>query len=50
MGKGGKQLDLRQNHCQNVIDVNWGLVGKLAVPAKVTRCANKVIGIYDRSH
>jgi hypothetical protein len=27
-----------------------GLVVKLALPAKVTRRANKVIGIYDRSH
>jgi hypothetical protein len=35
---------------RNVVDVNWGLVVKLALPAKVTRRANKVIGIYDRSH
>jgi hypothetical protein len=32
------------------MDVNLGLAGKLALPAKVTRRANKVIGIYDRSH
>jgi hypothetical protein len=32
------------------MDVDWGLVVKLALPAKVTRRANKVIGIYDRSH
>jgi hypothetical protein len=35
---------------RNVIDVNWGLVVKLALPAKVTRRANKVFRIYDRSH
>jgi hypothetical protein len=34
----------------NVMDVDWGLVVKLALPAKVTERANKVIGIYDRSH
>jgi hypothetical protein len=33
----------------NAIDVYWGLVVKLALPAKVTRRANKVFGIYDRS-
>jgi hypothetical protein len=32
------------------MDMDWGLVVKLALPAKVTRRANKVIGIYDRSH
>jgi hypothetical protein len=35
------------------MDVDWELVVKLAlpaVPAKVTRRANKVIGMYDRSH
>jgi hypothetical protein len=37
-------------YSRNVMDVNWGLVVKLALPAKVTRRANKVIGIYDRSH
>jgi hypothetical protein len=31
------------------MDVDWGLV-KLALPAKVTKRANKVFGIYDRSH
>jgi hypothetical protein len=31
------------------MDVDWGLVVKLALPAKVTRRANNVIG-YDRSH
>jgi hypothetical protein len=31
-------------------DVNYGLVVKLALPAKVTRRANKLFGIYDRSH
>jgi hypothetical protein len=30
--------------------VNWGLVVRLALPAKVTRRANMVLGIYDRSH
>jgi hypothetical protein len=30
------------------MDMDWGLVVKLA--AKVTKRANKVIGIYDRSH
>jgi hypothetical protein len=29
------------------MDVDWGLVVKLALLAKVTRHANKVIGIYD---
>jgi hypothetical protein len=38
------------NYGRNVIDVDWGLVVKLALPAKVTRRANKVVGIYDRSH
>jgi hypothetical protein len=38
------------SYSQNVMDVDWGLVVKLALPAKVTRRANKVIGIYDRSH
>jgi hypothetical protein len=35
---------------QNVIDVDWGLVAKLALPGKVTRRAYKVLvfGIYDR--
>jgi hypothetical protein len=37
-------------YSRNVIDMDWGLVVKLALPAKVTRRANKVIGIYDRSH
>jgi hypothetical protein len=32
------------------MDVDWGLFVKLALPAKVTRRANIVIGIYDRSH
>jgi hypothetical protein len=32
------------------MDVDWGLVVKLALLAKVSRCANKVIGIYDISH
>jgi hypothetical protein len=32
------------------MDVDWGLVVKLAPAAKVTKRANKVIGIYDRSH
>jgi hypothetical protein len=35
---------LNFSHCyENVIDVNWGLVVKLALPGKVT----KVCGIYD---
>jgi hypothetical protein len=33
---------------RNVIDGNWGLVVKLALPGKVTRRAYKVFGIYDR--
>jgi hypothetical protein len=33
-----------------IMEVDWGLIVKLALPAKVTRRANKVIGIYDRSH
>jgi hypothetical protein len=37
-------------YIRNVIDMDWGLVVKLALPANVTRRANKVIGIYDRSH
>jgi hypothetical protein len=28
----------------------WGPIVKLALPAKVTRRANKAIEIYDRSH
>jgi hypothetical protein len=32
------------------MDVDWGLVVKLALSALVIRRANKVIGIYDRSH
>jgi hypothetical protein len=43
-----KKLTVYSYHVQS--DVNWGLVVKLALPAKVTRRANKVIGIYDRSH
>jgi hypothetical protein len=40
------------NYSRNVIrvDVDWGLVVKLALSAKVTERANKVFGIYDRSH
>jgi hypothetical protein len=30
------------------VDVDWGLVVKLALPGKVTRRAYKVFGIYDR--
>jgi hypothetical protein len=37
-------------YSRNVIDMDWRLVVKLALPAKVTRRANKVTGIYDRSH
>jgi hypothetical protein len=40
----------RRSYSRNVMDVDWGLVVKLALPAKVTRRANKVMGIYDRSH
>jgi hypothetical protein len=40
----------KKTYSRNVMDVDWGLVVKLALPAKVTRRANKVIGIYDRSH
>jgi hypothetical protein len=35
---------------ESTLDMDWGLVVKLALPAKVTRRANKVTGIYDRSH
>jgi hypothetical protein len=35
-------------YCQNVIDVDWGLVVKLALPEKVTRRAYKIFEIYDR--
>jgi hypothetical protein len=41
---------LNNIYSRNVVDMDWGLVVKLALPAKVTRRANKVIGIYDRSH
>jgi hypothetical protein len=34
----------------NVMDVDWGLVVKLPLPAKVTKRANKFIEIYDRSY
>jgi hypothetical protein len=44
----GLVVDTR--YSRNVMDVDWGLVVKLALAAKVTRRANKVIGIYDRSH
>jgi hypothetical protein len=37
-------------YSRNVMDMDWGLVVKLVLPAKVTRRANKVIEIYDRSH
>jgi hypothetical protein len=40
----------KKKYSRNVMNVDWGLVVKLALPAKVTRRANKVIGIYDRSH
>jgi hypothetical protein len=36
-------------YSRNVIDVDWGLVVKLALPEKVTKRAYKVFGIYDRS-
>jgi hypothetical protein len=45
-----KQNYIIYNYSWNVMDVDWGLVVKLALPAKVTKRANKVIGIYDRSH
>jgi hypothetical protein len=35
-------------YCRNVINVDWGLVVKLALPGKVTRRAYKVFGIFDR--
>jgi hypothetical protein len=37
------------NYCRNVIDVDWGLVVKLALPGKVTMRAYKVFGIYDKT-
>jgi hypothetical protein len=43
-------IKMNRYYSRNVMDVDWGLVVKLALPAKVTRRANKVIGIYDRSH
>jgi hypothetical protein len=36
-------------YSRNVIDVDWGVVVKLALPEKVTKRAYKVFGIYDRS-
>jgi hypothetical protein len=30
------------------VDVDWGLVVKLALPKEVTRRVYKVFGIYDR--
>jgi hypothetical protein len=36
-------------YSRNVIDVDWGVVVKFALPEKVTRRAYKVFGIYDRS-
>jgi hypothetical protein len=41
---------LESTYSRNVIDVDWELVVKLALPAKVTRRAYKVFGIYDRPH
>jgi hypothetical protein len=35
-------------YSRNVIDVDWVLVVKLALPGKVTRRVYKVCGIYDR--
>jgi hypothetical protein len=35
-------------YSQNLIDVDRGLVVKLAPPGKVTRRAYKIFGIYDR--
>jgi hypothetical protein len=35
-------------YSRNVIDVDWELVVKLALPGKVTKRAYKVFGIYDR--
>jgi hypothetical protein len=49
---GGVFVDVlifNTTYSRNVMDVDWGLVVKLALPAKLTRRANKVIGIYDRS-
>jgi hypothetical protein len=38
-----------KTYSRNVIDVDWGLVVKLALRGKVTtRAYNKVFGIYDR--
>jgi hypothetical protein len=45
-----KYLHLSSKYSRNVMDVDWGLVIKLALPAKVTKRANKVIEIYERSH
>jgi hypothetical protein len=38
---------LRCCYSWNLIDVDWGLVVKLALPGKVTRRSYKVFGIYD---
>jgi hypothetical protein len=43
-------LSVELSYSWNAMDVDWGLVVKLALPAKVTKRANKVIEIYDRSH
>jgi hypothetical protein len=43
--KKKKHKDL---YSRNVIDVDWGLVVKLALAGKVTRRACKIFGIYDR--
>jgi hypothetical protein len=48
--RNAKTLYCQLKYSRNVMDVDWGLVVKLALPAKVTKRANKVIGIYDRSH
>jgi hypothetical protein len=40
-------LILYHVYSPNVIDVDWGLVVKLALPAKLTRRAYYVFGVYD---
>jgi hypothetical protein len=46
VGRISKVFTIRYG--RNVIDVDWRLVVKLALPGKVTRHAYKVFGIYDR--
>jgi hypothetical protein len=42
------QLKLMYLFQKHPVNVDWGLVVKLVLPGKVTRCAYKVFGINDR--